>query len=111
MSVMAIPRSLIWHEIDQRSNRVLTAIGVVTSGVLVVGCLLSILVTSRVSKELLLRTELIRQLAATKRAEKASDYKSQFLAAMSHDVRTPLCCIIGDFTVLYSKLALSYFHF
>jgi signal transduction histidine kinase len=109
MSVMAISRSLIWHEIDQQSNRVLTAIGVVTSGVLVVGCLLSILVTSRVSKELMLRTELIRQLAATKRAEKASNYKSQFLAAMSHDVRTPLSCIIGEFAVLSSKPFLPYF--
>jgi K+-sensing histidine kinase KdpD len=99
---MMIPRSAIWHSIDTQSHRVLVAISITTSVVLVIGCLISLLLTGRVSQEMLLRAELIRQLDAKRRAEKASDYKSQFLAAMSHDVRTPLCCIIGGCAVLSS---------
>ncbi|GAQ83546.1 histidine kinase [Klebsormidium nitens] len=100
VTVMAVPRSVIWDDIDQTSLRELIIISSITAGVLLLGCVLTVLLTCRVSREMLLRAELIHSLQLKDRAEKASDYKSQFLAAMSHDVRTPLCCIIGLLEVL-----------
>ncbi|GAQ86663.1 Signal transduction histidine kinase [Klebsormidium nitens] len=100
VTVMAIPRSVVWDDIDRTSSRELTIISATTAGVLVLGCVLIVLLTCRVSREMLLRAELINSLQLKEKAEKASDYKSQFLAAMSHDVRTPLCCIIGLLEVL-----------
>ncbi|GAQ86661.1 Signal transduction histidine kinase [Klebsormidium nitens] len=100
VTVMVIPRSVTWDDIDKTSSRELIIISAITAGVLVLGCVLIVLLTCRVSREMLLRAQLIRSMQLKEQAEKASDYKSQFLAAMSHDVRTPLCCIIGLLEVL-----------
>lgn len=81
------PRWILWNICPQPPEQGFYAIGVEIS--------------ARVRVEDELRTTLASVDAARQKAEAASRAKSDFLAAMSHDIRTPLTAIIGYADLLH----------
>eukprot|EP00250_Pteridium_aquilinum_P009746 c18902_g2_i1 orf=801-4976(+) len=94
-AVILVPRASIMGEMDARSKTVIKVSVGAALGVLVVGFTLVCVLTRRMSTEMQLRQELIRQLVAKHKAEQSSNHKTQFLANMSHEMRTPMAGIIG----------------
>lgn len=94
-AVVIVPRTSIMGEMDARSKTVIKVSVGAALGILVIGFVLTCFLTRRMSTEMQLRQELIRQLVAKHKAEQSSNYKSQFLANMSHEMRTPMAGIIG----------------
>lgn len=94
-AVIIVPRTSIMGEMDARSKTVIKVSVGAALGVLVIGFTLICVLTRRMSTEMQLRQELIRQLVAKHKAEQSSNYKTQFLANMSHEMRTPMAGIIG----------------
>ncbi|CAA7399662.1 unnamed protein product [Spirodela intermedia] len=102
VGVTIIPRRYIMGKVDQMGTTTLIILVSVSVCVLAIGCVLIMVLTSGVSKEMRLRAELISHLDARRRAEASSNYKSQFLANMSHELRTPMAAVIGLLDLLIS---------
>lgn len=81
-AVIIVPRTSIMGEMDARSKTVIKVSVGAALGVLVIGFTLICVLTRRMSTEMQLRQELIRQLVAKHKAEQSSNYKTQFLANM-----------------------------
>ncbi|MDR0238646.1 MAG: response regulator [Deltaproteobacteria bacterium] len=62
-------------------------------------------VRERKHVEVLLRKEVAQRLEATQEAQKANAAKSEFLARMSHEMRTPMNAIIGMTTIARASSA------
>ena len=84
IAVIVVPRTSIMGEIDARSKTVIKVSAVAALGILVIGSVLICFLTRRMSTEMQLRQELIRQLVAKHKAEQSSNHKTQFLANMRY---------------------------
>lgn len=69
-------------KVDERAIKTLVILISASICILIIGCVCIFVLTDGVSKEMKLRAELISQLDARRKAEKSSNYKSQFLANM-----------------------------
>ncbi|MQL97155.1 hypothetical protein Taro_029841 [Colocasia esculenta] len=100
VGVTIIPRKYVMGKVDQIGFTTLVILITASVCILAIGCVLIMILTSGVSKEMKLRAELISHLDARRRAEASSNYKSQFLANMSHELRTPMAAVIGLLDIL-----------
>uniref|UniRef100_A0A1D1XNQ3 histidine kinase n=1 Tax=Anthurium amnicola TaxID=1678845 RepID=A0A1D1XNQ3_9ARAE len=100
VGVIIIPRKYIMGKVDHVGFTTLVILITASVCILAIGCVLIMILTSGVSKEMKLRAELISHLDARRRAEASSNYKSQFLANMSHELRTPMAAVIGLLDIL-----------
>lgn len=107
MAAILVPHASILGPIESRNRLTLIVIGCTAAGIFCLGCLLVLVFTKRVSREMTLRLELIRQLEAKRRAEASSEHKTAFMANMSHELRTPMAAIIGLVDILLTEELLS----
>ena len=107
VGAILVPHASILGPIERRNRLTLIVIGCTAAVIFCVGCLLVLLFTKRVSREMALRLELIRQLEAKRRAEQSSEHKTAFMANMSHELRTPMAAIIGLVDILLTEESLS----
>eukprot|EP00898_Chlorokybus_atmophyticus_P002565 jgi/Chlat1/3309/Chrsp22S08802 len=105
--VFLLPRSVIMQPLDDSSRKTIIVVSVVAASIFVLGTILTLLCTWRVSNEIRLKAKLSElnkdYLAAKERAEEKSREKSLFLANMSHELRTPLTGIIGFVDILMTE--------
>ncbi len=83
---------------------VLVATGAGATAVLLLACILVLRTRAR-RETRKLREELAKQIARTQAVESANEAKAEFLASMSHQIRTPMNAIVG-FTALALKTQL-----
>eukprot|EP00899_Mesostigma_viride_P022976 jgi/Mesvir1/3863/Mv19823-RA.2 len=113
-TVLLIPRSSIYDDVDEATSVSRIVMIVVASLLFVVGVVLTIGSTSKVSSEVTLKNKLAAlnqdYLAARDRAEEqaamakeANAAKSLFLANMSHELRTPMTGICGYVDLLLEE--------
>ena len=107
VGTILVPHASILGPIESRNRLTLIVIGCTAAAIFLLGCLLVLAFTKRVSREMALRLELIRQLEAKRRAEASSEHKTAFMANMSHELRTPMAAIIGLVDILLTEESLS----
>jgi outer membrane murein-binding lipoprotein Lpp len=77
-----LPRASFMGHIDKSSKYVQMVILAVVVAVLVAGCILIVVLTDPISKEMQLKAQVIENLEARRRAELHSELKTKFLASM-----------------------------
>ncbi|GAQ80615.1 Signal transduction histidine kinase [Klebsormidium nitens] len=92
---LAVPKKAVMGHIDSSSQYVKVVIISSTVAVVAVGGLCVFLFTNPINKEMQLKAQLIANLAAKRRAEMRDEFKTRFLASMSHDLRNPSAAVLG----------------
>lgn len=77
-----LPRAAFMGHIDKKGEYVKKVILAVVVAVLVAGCILIVVLTDPISKEMRLKAQVIENLEARRQAELRSELKTKFLASM-----------------------------
>ncbi|GAQ81629.1 hypothetical protein KFL_000860010, partial [Klebsormidium nitens] len=93
--VMHLPRGSIMGPIDSGARYTKAIVIGVTAAICALGCLLIVLFTDPVSKEMRLKAQVIENLEGRRQAEAREECKTNFLARTSHDLRTPSAAMLG----------------
>eukprot|EP00899_Mesostigma_viride_P023665 jgi/Mesvir1/4483/Mv14580-RA.1 len=113
-AVLLIPRASIYKDVDEGAQVSKVAISVVAAIAFVLGTLLSVTSTARMSSEITLKAKLEalnedylvardRAKEQAQAAKEANAAKSLFLANMSHELRTPMTGICGYVDLLLEE--------
>ncbi|GAQ77716.1 histidine kinase [Klebsormidium nitens] len=98
--VTILPRKAVYGKLDTQQRYATFIISSVTAGICGLGFLAIIYLTDPISKAMRLKAELLQSFEAKRQAEAREEFKTNFFAKTSHDLRTPLAAMLGILDII-----------